>query len=175
MAGGWRSYIFPREYLTSTFNGITFPAQDGRTPLAGVLEVVRENVSSIAPTMGEMLVEGEHLCYTLEDPWLNNEVDKSCIPVGTYGIVLTLSTRFGGEMPRLIGVPGRLGILIHPGNTDLDTTGCILVVDKRLGEDLLNSRRAFEGFLTWFASVGNEASVVISVSTSAPPPNGETF
>ena len=159
--------------MTTRFNGPTFPDQDERPPLSGQFSIVRQNMSETVPTMGELLVEGEHLCFTLEDPWLDNEPFKSCIPTGTYGVVLTLSTRFGREMPRLLGVPGRLGILVHSGNTDADTEGCILVGDRRLGQDLLNSRIAFERFLNWFASVGNEAQVTISVSSSDPGP--ETF
>lgn len=31
-----------------------------------------------------------------------------------------------GQMPRLEGVPGFDGILIHPGNTALDSSGCLL-------------------------------------------------
>ena len=85
------------------------------------LELVRDGVSSVAPTTGELLLEGEHFAYTLELPWLGNLPGQSCIPCGSYRVILSLSTRFKRDMPRLIGVPGRLGILIHPGNTDHDT------------------------------------------------------
>jgi hypothetical protein len=125
------------------------------------LELVRDAVSSVAPTTGELLLEGEHFCYTLELPWLDNLPDKSCIPRGSYRVILSLSTRFKREMPRLIGVPGRLGILIHPGNTDHDTEGCILLGDLRDGPVLLKSRDAFDRFMTWFQSVGNLTELTI--------------
>ncbi len=129
----------------------------------GVLALVRDGASSIAPTTGELLVEGEFFCYTLELPWLNNLAGKSCIPCGQYRVILSLSTRFKREMPRLIGVPGRLGILIHPGNTEADTEGCILLGKTRGdGATVLDSRIAFGHFLEWLASVGNETNVTIS-------------
>ena len=62
---------------------------------------------------------------------------KCAIPSGTYRIVLTSSARFSsrlfyknfslGLLPRLVGVKGFEGVLIHCGNTVLDTAGCMLV------------------------------------------------
>ena len=125
------------------------------------LELVRDGVSSVAPTTGELLLEGEHFAYTLELPWLGNLPGQSCIPCGSYRVILSLSTRFKRDMPRLIGVPGRLGILIHPGNTDHDTEGCILLGDLRDGPVLLQSRDAFDHFMAWFQSVGNTTELTV--------------
>lgn len=141
--------------------------------MAGAFEVRRDAVDPGAPTTGELFVEGEHFCWTLEDPWINNRVGQSCIPAGSYRVVLTISARFGRQMPRLLDVPGRLGILIHTGNTDADTEGCILVGDKRLGDEVLNSRAAFARFLEWFSSIGNEA--VITISNAIPAFSQEVF
>lgn len=62
---------------------------------------------------------------------------KCAIPTGVYRVVLVGSPRFSnrsfyknyssGLLPRLIGVKGFEGILIHCGSTVLDTAGCILV------------------------------------------------
>jgi hypothetical protein len=132
------------------------------TAPAWPFQIVRECVSPVEPTMGELLIEGEHFSWTLELPFLNNIPGKSCIPVGTYRVVSSLSVRFKREMPRLIGVPGRVGILIHPGNVEADTEGCILLGETRIDGEVRHSRDAFERFVEWFATCGNQATVMIS-------------
>ena len=70
--------------------------------------------------------KGMPLCVTLEDPWNNNERNVSCIPTGTYKVVPHDGTKFR-DVWRLENVPDRSAILIHVGNSILDTSGCILV------------------------------------------------
>jgi Family of unknown function (DUF5675) len=88
--------------------------------------LVREPSTSDG-TLGEMFTpEGDHLCFTMELPWNDNEPDKSCIPTGTYTCVPHNSAAHPGTW-ELLNVPGRSEILIHTGNTDADSLGCILV------------------------------------------------
>jgi len=65
-------------------------------------------------------------------------------------------------MPHIQNVPDRSNIEIHVGNFLKDTDGCVLLGTKYVGEALLGSHVAFNAFLAWFESIGNEASVVIS-------------
>ena len=76
-------------------------------------------------TFGVLLVEGKLLCYTLEKPFLYNIRNESCIPCGCY--FCTYHTRKSKEGYLLQDVPDRSGIMIHIGNTLLDTSGCILL------------------------------------------------
>lgn len=63
--------------------------------------------------------------------------NETAIPTGTYDVTLdVVSPKYaavkwykdlcGGRMPRLLNVPGWEGILIHPGNSALDSSGCLL-------------------------------------------------
>lgn len=94
-------------------------------------------------TLGKLydMTEGrpEFVCYTLEDERRKVKVKhETAIPVGIYRIDYHKSSRFkeryakryewhrDGWMLQLQDVPGFEGILIHPGNTDDDTSGCLL-------------------------------------------------
>lgn len=48
-----------------------------------------------------------------------------------------------GRMPRLEGVPGFDGILIHPGNTALDSSGCLLPGRNTKVGQVTQSRETF--------------------------------
>ncbi|MHC5541432.1 DUF5675 family protein [Singulisphaera rosea] len=95
-------------------------------------------------TFGMMILEGQYLCHTCEDPWKNNAPNQSCIPAGKYSVVKYSSPKFPGVW-RVENVPNRSGILIHNGNNIIDTEGCILVGDS-IGyidglPSVLNSRK----------------------------------
>jgi hypothetical protein len=77
-------------------------------------------------TFGVLTANGRPVCVTLEDKWRNNERMVSCIPSGHYKLVKHQSLKFG-ECYKVQDVPGRSDILIHAGNSDADTHGCILL------------------------------------------------
>lgn len=102
-------------------------------------------------TVGILYVDGARFCETLEDKDRGlfqgdtlaqikslKVYGETAIPIGRYTVSMeVLSPKYagvkwykdlcGGKMPRLLDVPGFDGILIHPGNTALDSYGCILV------------------------------------------------
>lgn len=76
-------------------------------------------------TMG---ANSEPLCYTIELPWRNNELNRSCIPEGTYVLKRRYSPKFRWHL-EVKDVPGRSYILIHPANhAARELKGCIAPV-----------------------------------------------
>ncbi len=98
-------------------------------------------------TFGEIIYRGDRLCVTCEDPWNDNQRQISCIPLGSYQCAKYSSPKFP-DVWELKNVPGRSAILIHAGNTIVDTHGCILV-GSQFGKinhmpAILNSRSTLE-------------------------------
>ena len=79
--------------------------------------------------------------WTLECPWQNNFIFVSCIPDGSYPLVAFDSEQHPNCWV-VTPVPGRTGILIHPGNKVEDTQGCILPGLTQEPGRVWNSREA---------------------------------
>jgi hypothetical protein len=85
-------------------------------------------------TFGKLTAPGFLPISTLEKPWRNNEPYVSCIPVGQYPLQEPTSAESARRAARnlfqtinLTNVPDREGILIHVGNWQHETHGCIVV------------------------------------------------
>lgn len=125
------------------------------------IEIDREP-STDAGTIGRVSINGVFLCYSLE-PSEDVKVYPA-IPAGTYGIRMYPSPKFGRMVPLITGVQGRQFIEIHPGNTDKDTEGCILLGTSYTGETILNSRVAVEMFQSKIATpLSNHQSVTLTI------------
>ncbi len=116
--------------------------------------VLRRRPSNENCTIGELYNDGTFLCHILEDVvreqsgvpvsvW--KQQGKTAIPQGKYQITITLSKRFGRQLPLINAVEGFDGIRIHPGNTAADTEGCLLpgMSVAPDGNSVLESRFAF--------------------------------
>lgn len=95
-------------------------------------------------TIGRLFVDGRYFCDTLEDRCrdLDREekvMHETAIPAGTYEVIVNVSAKFKRKLPLLLNVPHFSGIRIHRGNTDKDTSGCILVGENKQPGRVINS------------------------------------
>lgn len=118
--------------------------------------ILKRETESDEWTQGKLYVEGEFVCWTLEDQAQEKKVmHETRIPTGTFEIKLRT---FGGHHDRysvkfptfhkgmlwLQDVPGFTAILIHIGNDDDDSSGCILVGSNFKDGRLISSTVAYE-------------------------------
>ena len=88
------------------------------------------NTFSKKSTIGELFLNGERICDTLENSWQDNQRNISCIPEGVYPVRLRLPRESGTRdyLHLLVQeVPNRDFILVHRGNFPSQTQGCLLV------------------------------------------------
>ena len=109
------------------------------------LEVIRFNKGkdSTNGILFDITNERKFLCYTLEDESRTEKVaGETCIPEGEYrlgfrtvgGFDAKYADRFADihmGMLEVLDVPNFKYILIHCGNTDEDTAGCLLLGDSQ--------------------------------------------
>jgi len=115
--------------------------------------VQRRPPDSIA-TLGEMLIDGVHECFTLEP--------ASTFAAGTFDLVIDQSVRFRRLMPHVLNVPGHSGIRIHWGNWAKDTEDCTLV-GETVGTDFVgHSVEEFNLFFQKLQAALEQGPVTIS-------------
>ena len=119
---------------------------------------------------------GSFQCRTAELPWVNNEVGRSCIPLGSYKVIPHRSPTFG-QCLWVRGVEDRSEILFHVGNwaahrdvawAKSDSLGCILpgstfALDLAGQPGVTSSRRTLEVLL---AEVGRDPFTLNIVDAS---------
>ena len=121
------------------------------------LTVVRTQFGTDA-TNGLLFIDGLFECYTLEDQYQAVKVmHETCIPEGTYDIQFRKTGGFHAKyseryknahygMLHIQDVPNFTYILIHTGNTDEHTSGCLIVGETQ--QDLEISKDGFIGSST---------------------------
>lgn len=146
------------------------------------IDLIRTQFGNDA-TNGLLFINGQFECYTLEDQYQAVKVmHETCIPEGNYeikfrkvgGFHKRYSERYKNAhygMLWLQDVPEFEYILIHSGNTDEHTSGCILVGNTQQDLDISKdgmvgqSRLAYEKMYRKVASEllqGNKVNINIS-------------
>ena len=110
-------------------------------------------------TMGQLFLNGELFCDTLENAWKDNQRNISCIPAGTYKVRLRPARQSATRdyLHLLVqDVPNRDWILVHRGNSAKDTSGCILVGKGTEQDIVYNSRLAMDLLMKEIITLGGE-------------------
>ena len=110
-------------------------------------------------TIGELFLNGERFCDTLELPFRDNERSVSCIPTGEYKVRLRLPRESAKRdyIHLLVqDVPSRDYILFHRGNSAKDTRGCILVGQGSQQDVVHNSTLAMDLLIKEIINLGGE-------------------
>jgi len=95
-------------------------------------------------SIGLMRFNHRFVGHTLEKPYEDNIRFHSSIPTGVFKFDKYTSRRYGVTV-RLV-IPHRDNIIIHPGNSSKDSSGCILVGEYDRLYRIKNSRIVFGSF-----------------------------
>lgn len=118
---------------------------------------------------GELYIEEEFQCYTIELPWLNNQPSCSCIPEGKYALQKRWSPKHKWHL-LVKNVPGRSLILLHPANNaQKELKGCIAPVTTLTGIGTgSGSRIAFEKLIAKIFTAMRTETVFLTIKTKQP-------
>ena len=118
------------------------------------LKLIRE-IFTDQSTIGSLFIDGVFFCFTLEDKdrGLNQSdslvsiaakkiFSKTAIPYGTYELIINKSPKLQRLTPRLVGIKGFEGVLIHRGNHADHSAGCVLVGYKKSKDWISESTKA---------------------------------
>ena len=109
--------------------------------------------------IGNLYLNGEEFCYTLELPWRGNQKRISCIPAGDYKVRVRPARQSATrKYVHLIveEVHNRSYILFHRGNRPKDTLGCILVGQTYSQDFVGNSTIAMDLLMKEIINLGGE-------------------
>lgn len=152
------------------------------------MHIISERIAKKSTyTISNMYIDGVKFCNVLEDTDRGLTQDmplediqkakvygKTAIPTGTYKVTLDIvSPKFSkykqykfcnGKLPRLIGVPGYSGVLIHIGNTEVDTDGCLLVGQNNVVGKVTNSTATFKSLYDkMLEAVNRKENITITI------------
>jgi hypothetical protein len=124
-------------------------------------------------SIGELSVDGAFECFTLEDMVRPVKVPgMTAIPEGVYVLTVSFSSRFRRPLPEVRDVPNFTGVRIHPGNTDADTEGCILVGQTKGVDFVGRSQAAFTKLFARIQATAQREKIFLEVTSAAPAARG---
>ncbi len=135
-------------------------------------------LSTNEATLSRIYIDGVFECYGLEDEFRETKVSgETRIPAGTYKVTLRTEGGFHARyskdrrfrdihigMPWVRDVPGFEWILIHVGNFEDDTDGCLLlgVLRDELRMAVYRSAEAYRQFYIKIRSAAERGQLFIT-------------
>jgi len=135
-------------------------------------------ISDNDTTISRVNVDGKFICFGLEDEYRENKiVGETRIPAGRYKVSLRKEgghhLRYISRFPdihkgmlHIIDVPNFNWILIHCGNTDEHTDGCLLVGSQANTEpgdmSIISSTAAYSRFYPLVADAAENETLSIT-------------
>jgi len=129
-------------------------------------------------TISRVFIDGKYVCFGLEDEYREEKiVGETRIPAGTYNVTLR---KEGGHhnkykrrfpdihrgMLHILDVPNFKWILIHCGNTDEDTAGCLLVGSQAITDPgdmkIISSAAAYKRFYPMVVDAAGNGTLTIT-------------
>lgn len=139
------------------------------------ITLIRPATQDAPYTVGDLYINDVFFCNVLEDRdrgiFQNDSLNyiasikvmhETAIPYGTYQVVMSYSNRFKKYLPELLDVPGFAGIRIHTGNTEADSSGCLLVGAKQ-GNKVINSRVTYSKLEKLILSAVKKEKIFITI------------
>ena len=120
------------------------------------LLIIRDTFTDVS-TIGELFLNGERMCDTLELPYKDNQRSISSIPAGEYKVRLRYPRESATRdyLHLLVqDVKDRSYILFHRGNYASDSRGCILVGMTSKQDFVGNSTLALDLLLKEIITLG---------------------
>ena len=133
--------------------------QPTQSNLSKINLLILRDTFSDESIIGELFLNDERFCDTLELPFKDNQRSVSCIPTGEYKVRLRLPRESATRdyMHLLVkDVPNRDYILFHRGNSAKDTRGCILVGQGSQQDVVHNSTLAMDLLIKEIINLGGE-------------------
>lgn len=129
-------------------------------------------------TIGKLYVDGVYECDTIEDtvralpptcPNTPRGIACACkekvyaetaIPAGTYKVTMEYSPKFKRTLPYLHNVPHFIGILIHSGNDQGHSSGCLIVGKNKVKGKVLESKATLDALIQ---KIGGQKNLTIEI------------
>ncbi len=126
--------------------------------------LVNRIVSNNDSTLSIVSVDGEFICFGLEDEYREEKIAaETRIPAGIYMVKMRNVGGFDNRYKKKFGfhlgmlqvdrVPNFENILIHIGNTDKDTAGCLLVGEGAIVNGIISVQYSTNAYKKLYLAV----------------------